>query len=325
MIRFGVIGAGDIARTFSDAVNQGNGKLQAIASRNIEKAKAYKETYGYEKAYGSYEELMKNDDVDCIYIATPHGLHEEHMLLALKYNKPILCEKAFTLNYEQAKRVLDLARGKNVFVMEAMWTRFLPTIVELKKVINEGIIGEIKEIKASFGFDFRHNEKERLNDPFLGAGALLDVGIYPITFANIFLGAPLHMESKAILKENLYDLQNEIIFEYKDAKAILRSSFIENMDQSALIKGEKGYVICERFWSTEKAQIFNLNDELIQTIHIPHQKNGFEYEIQAVIQSLNQKELENQTMTHQDTLNIMKQMDELRKSWNLCYPQEKCD
>jgi predicted dehydrogenase len=322
MLRFGVIGAGNIAKTFSLAMKATSGMLYAIASRDIEKANTYKDTYGYQVAYGSYEELCEDPLVDCIYVATPHGLHYEHMKLAIKHGKHILCEKSFTLNEKQAKDIFTLAKENNVFVMEAMWTRFLPTIKSVKSKVNEGIIGKIEKIDVSFGFNVGERRKNRLFDPSMGGGALLDIGVYTITLAHLFLGTPTSFKSEVELHDHLYDISHNITYHYDGAVAHLSSSLKEDLDNSAMIYGSKGYIKIDKFWMAENAFIYNNNHELLKTIHIPHIINGFEYEIQEVINCIHSSKLESETMPHRITLSIMNLMDQLRKEWHLAFPSE---
>ena len=325
MIRFGVIGAGNIAKTFSLAMKKTNGVLYAIASRDIHKSQSYKDTYGYEVAYGSYEEMVLDPLVDCVYIATPHGLHYEHMKLAIEHNKHVLCEKSFTINEKQAKEVIDLAHKHHVFLMEAMWTRFLPTIKRVQQKINEGIIGDIEKIKVTFGFNVIEKRKNRLFDPYMGGGALLDIGVYTITFAHIFLGEPQDVSSDAILENGQYDMSHQIYFTYPSAHAFLQSSLSEELSNNGYIHGTKGYVIIEKFWMADHAKIYDNYHRLIDEISYPHEENGFEYQIREVISCIQNKRLESQIMPHKMTLSIMKQMDALRKSWQLVFPQEKED
>ncbi|MBN2299621.1 MAG: Gfo/Idh/MocA family oxidoreductase [Acholeplasmataceae bacterium] len=322
MVRFGVIGAGRIAKTFSEAMKVTKGYLYAIASRDILKARKYQKAYGYEKVYDNYEEMLKDDNIDCVYIATPHGLHFEHMMLALKYHKNILCEKSFTLNAKQALTVFNKAKENHLFIMEAMWTRFLPTIKEVKHRIDQSIIGEITMLEAHFGFSMKFNRKDRLVNPNLGGGALLDLGVYPIHFAHLFLGSPLSFETKSHLDPIGIDLSEQYTFQYHNAIAILSSSLEKQLDKVALIKGTKGYIKIYDFWKAEKAQIFDLDHHLIEEISYPHLKNGFEYEINEVIRCLEENLTESPLMPYQTTLFVMKQMDELRHVWGLKYPGE---
>ena len=322
MLNYGVIGAGRIAKQFCNAVIGIGGVLYAVASRNLNKAKAYQKEFGFEKAYCSYDALLKDPNVDIIYLATPHGLHFEQMMQILDYKKHILCEKSFTLNEKQARLVFAKAKENNCFVMEALWTRFLPTILEVKQLVDEGIIGQITEIQNSFGFAFEYGEKERLYDLKLGAGALLDVGVYTLSFTHLFLGKPNCFETKVEMDPNGFDLSEQSTFFYDHATAHLESSINKDLDSTAIIKGTKGMIKVPQFWKAEKAFVYDLNNSLIKEISYPFLVNGFEYEIMETYKVIQSGLLESSIMTHNITLEILKEMDDLRKVWNLKYPQE---
>ena len=324
MIRFGIIGAGNITRNFCVAFKGiEDGCLYAIASRSLQKAKEYKETYNIEKAYGSYLDMLKDPLVDCVYVATPHGLHYEHMMLILDFGKHILCEKAFTLNQKQAQEVFLKAKSKKLFVMEAMWTRFLPLTKALIKEVRNGIIGDIVRIDASLCFNLSVDDQHRVLAKHLGGGALLDVGIYPITYANLFLGKPLNIESKAKITRTGVDGSNEIVYHYENAKAYLKSSVVEEGLQEALIHGSKGRVRIPLFWCAEKAMVYNHHNQHIKTLYYPHDVNGYEYEIRETIHLIKSGFLESTVMSHETTLEIMRQMDAIRQNINLVYPHEE--
>jgi len=323
MIRFGVIGAGQIAHTFSKAIKCTDSILYAIASRDIDKAKSYQKEYGYHVAYGTYEDLVSDPMVDCVYVATPHGLHADHMKLAITHGKHVLCEKSFTLNEIQAKEIFELARKHNVFVMEAMWTRFLPTIQELKTLIDDQVIGDISNIKISFGFQAMNKPKNRLFDPSMGGGALLDIGIYPLTIAHLFLGLPTSFETTVVLKDQLFDMSHQIKLFYPSSVVDISCALDQELENNAYIYGSKGYAVINLFWRAEKALIYDLNHQLIKTIDNPHEINGFEYEINEVISCIQTSKHESLNMPHQTTLEIMRLMDDIRKVWNLKFPSEK--
>ena len=322
MIRFGVIGAGQIAHTFSKAIACTEGILYGIASRDIEKARLYQKEYGYQVAYSSYEELVEDDLVDCIYVATPHGLHYEHMKLALTHGKHVLCEKSFTINANQAEEIFRLAKEHNVFVMEAMWTRFLPTMIELKETLNSNIIGNIEKIDITFGFQAMLKPKNRLFDPKMGGGALLDIGVYPLTIAHMFLGLPTSFDTKADLNDHVFDMSHEITLHYENALVNISCALNQELENKVYIYGSKGYVVIDLFWRTEKADIYDLNHQLIKTIAHPHLNNGFEYEIKEVISCIKNNNKESKVMTHQITIDIMKLMDDIRNVWQLKFPCE---
>ncbi len=325
MIRFGVIGAGRITRTFADAIKTTDAELYAIASRSQKKADTYKKDLGFTVAYGSYEAMLNDPKVDVVYVATPHGLHYEQMMMILDYNKAILCEKAFTLNEKEAKAVFSKAKAKNVFVMEAMWSRFLPTVQQVLKKVNEGIIGEMIKLEATFFINANSSDDDRIFNINLGGGALLDIGIYPLTFAHLFFGNPTKVMSNVEKHHTGVDITETIHYLYDNSEAVLKASFKKDESLDATLYGKHGKIHMPRFWMMEEAFIYDENDELIETIHFPHQVNGFEYQINEVIKRLTNNEIESKIMPHKTTLEILNQMDALRATWKVTYPNEKKD
>jgi dihydrodiol dehydrogenase / D-xylose 1-dehydrogenase (NADP) len=312
MVRFGVIGAGNITKAFCKAIKKTAGILYGIASRSIEKAEKYKDEFGFEVAYGSYEELMKDSKVDVIYIATPHSHHYEQMLECLEHGKHILCEKAFTLNEKEARHVLSVAKENQLFVMEALWTRFLPVMIELDHFLKDGIIGELKAIDVSFGFVASQSDLGRLFNPKLGGGVLLDIGIYPLTMFELFVGYPDHINVDATMYHTGVDFSLNMVLKKNDVVGYLKASFSENLGVHAKIFGTKGYVEIPHFIGASQALIFALDDRLIHKIDVPHLENGMEYEIIEVVRMIENRKLESERMSHQKTLDIMKLMDSIK-------------
>jgi predicted dehydrogenase len=322
MIGFGVIGAGNIAHKFSEALKGMNGFRRAIASRNINKTLDFQNKYQYEKAYKGYQALFADPKVDCVYIATPHAFHYEHMLKAIEYGKHVLCEKSFTLNEAQAAHVFKKAKEKGVFVMEAMWTRFLPTITEVLEVIDKGGIGSVKKVEANFTFDMPLNEQSRLFNKALGGGALLDIGIYPMTLVNLVLGEPKDFNTTVEMSETGVDISHTIDYVYDNASAHMYASFKDDSEPKAVIHGTNGRIEMSYFWEADTAHIYKVEGDLVRTIHHPHPINGFEYEITEVIHCIEQHKLESDVVSHETTLTILRQMDALRKEWGLLFPSE---
>ena len=323
-IRFGIIGAGSIAHTFSKALKGLGGNLYAISSRNIKKASAFKETYGFKNAYGSYEDMVKDPHVDIVYVATPHALHKTHMMLALSHGKHVICEKPFTLNAVQAQHVFSYAKSKNLFVMEAMWTKFLPVIKEVQDIVSNGDIGTIEKVTSAFCFKIdQDHKKDRLFNMDMGAGALLDIGIYNVTFSYLFLGMPKKISSKVLMHQNGMDLEDDVFFEYENQSASFFISLKDSKPADAMIYGTKGMIKVFDFFRTEKAEVYDLNGHLVKQIEHPHKFNGFEYQIEDVVSCLMNQKIESDVMSYHETLNILKIMDHLRKNWNLVYPTER--
>lgn len=320
---FGIIGLGNIANKFADTLNRLNYNLLGVASRNLTNAKAFAKKYNATFAYGNYEELLSNKDINIIYIATPHGLHYEHLKLCLKYNKHIICEKAFTLNSRQAKEILEIAKAKNCLVMEAMWTRFLPAIIKFEEIIKSNTYGQIKMIEAEFCFYGNQDESYRLKNNRLGGGALLDVGIYPITLAHLLLGSPVSINATGTLSENKIDYDNTIVFNYDNgAIAKLNSSFIYSGKKESIITLEKAIIKLDAFWKCENFEIYELDTKNIIKISLPFEINGFEYQIKNFIETLNTNKIENKIMPHETTITVLKIMDEIRKQIGVVYVNE---
>ena len=241
--RWGILGAGWIASCFSAQVIKAGGNIAAVGSRDLQKAQAFQREFpSINKAYGSYEELMSDPDIDVIYIATPHAQHHEWAMKCLQHDKPILVEKAFTQNYRQAKEIIDLAKEKNLFVMEAYWTRFLPHIIKVKELIDKGEIGDIVQIIADHGVSFPYDPKHRLYAPELAGGALLDLGVYPISFVQYLLGNATRILAAASASPTGVDSNGAAIFEYGNgtgALALLSFGSLASSPVTAAICGTK--------------------------------------------------------------------------------------
>ncbi len=316
MIRFGVIGAGRIARTFAEALKKTEGCAYAIASRDAAKAEAFKTMHGFEVAYGSYEAMLNDPLVDCVYIATPHAFHKAQMLLAIDHGKAVLCEKAFTVNAAEAEEVFARAKAQGVFVMEAMWSRFLPTVRAVVRRVHEHVIGTPCRLDIDFSFLGDPNDT-RLYDPKLGGGALLDIGVYAITFANLIFGAPERIETTAEMHDQGVDIAETITYHYVHATATMRVGFTENRPIEARLYGSEGSIRMPWFWQMETAHRYDKGGVLIETLSHPHRANGFEYQIDEVIRCLEANKLESDWMPHRTTLDILRQMDTLRHRWSM--------
>jgi predicted dehydrogenase len=310
-VKFGILGCGHIANKFCQALNKLEIPIHAVASRDITKAESFKKQYKAKVAYDNYDALVNDPEVKAIYIATPHGLHYEHLKLCIQAQKNVICEKAFTLNAKQAKEIFSLAIANNVLVMEALWTRFLDSINYVKSVVKRE---DILRIVASFGFPGNLSPDNRLINKSLGGGALLDVGIYPITFANIFLGKPNHIQAKATLSDNGVDLEDEFVLFYENnVEAQLKCSIVNELENFGIIYLKDGSKIeMPNFWSGEQ-----VND-----IPFPFKYNGFENQIVSFIESLNNGLLENPIMPHIETISVLQQMDAIRKHVGVIY---ECD
>lgn len=324
MLKIGIIGAGNIAHKFAEAVTKSkmDAVLDAVASRSEAKAVAFKKLFNINKAYSTYKALLEDPEIDLVYIATPHTFHYEQMLMVLDHKKHIICEKPFTINEKLAQEVFTKAKNNHCFIMEAMWSRFLPVVRDVKHLVDTGIIGQVNEVTADFCFNPNNPPSHRLYQPKLGGGALLDVGIYTITFANIFMGKPTSIDSTVQMMDTGVDANETLTYSYPNGKAILRSAINEARPVLGVIKGDKGYIVIEGLFETELAKVYDLNNQLIETISHPHETNGFEYEIREAIQCIKMGLLETPILPHNETLAVLKQMDSIRKTWDFKYPQE---
>ncbi|NLL73685.1 MAG: Gfo/Idh/MocA family oxidoreductase [Clostridiales bacterium] len=324
-IKWGIIGTGSIASKFARALNSmKDTKLVGVASRNINKAKEFSEKFQVEKAYGSYEDLVKDEEIDVIYIGTPHTEHKANAELCIKNGKAVLCEKPFTVNVADSEYLISLAKDHKVFIMEAMWTKFLPVTIKVKQWIKDGRIGKVRHFRISFGYSSPFDPNNRLYNPDLAGGALLDVGVYPITYVVHMMDClPDKIISSAEFGQTQVDEQNIIIMKYKDGVlADLSSSVAIETGYDAVIIGEEGKLVVPKFWSAEEAYLYDSKNQLVEAYNEPHHENGYEYEAYEVNRCLRENMLESDKLPLKDTLDIMRIMDQIRSEWGLVYPQE---
>ncbi|NMB97260.1 MAG: Gfo/Idh/MocA family oxidoreductase [Clostridiaceae bacterium] len=321
-IRWGILGAGNIARKFATGMKVVAGsELLAVGSRSIERAQSFAKEFNIPKTYGSYEEMVKDPELDVVYIATPHTFHKPHALLCLNNGKAVLCEKPFGVNAGEVEEMVQCARKNNLFLMEAMWTRFLPVMYKVKEWITNEAIGEVRMLTADFGFYASINPEGRLFNLQLGGGALLDVGVYPINLASmIFGGAPERITGMAHIGETGVDEQAAMILGYKNGElAILHTAIRANTHHEARIIGTKGSIIIPDFWRATSAT-FKIDSKDEEIVEIPFEANGYCYEAREVERCLKEGKLESDLMTWDESISILKTMDELRKQWGLRYP-----
>lgn len=321
-MKIGILGAGNIARKMAQTVNaMEDVTLEAVGSRAMERAKKFADEFNIPKAYGSYEELVKDNSLDLIYVATPHSRHYEDGLLCLENGRNILMEKPFTANAVQAEKLLTLAEEKGLYASEAIWTRYLPMRFKLDEIIKSGVIGEITALTANLGYSISH--VERLIKPELAGGALLDLGVYTINFALMVFGTGI-TEIKSTCSKNKYgvDVHNTVIMNYKDGKtAILHSNANSNTDNMGMIYGDKGRIEFTNINNCEGIKVI-LNDGSVQTYDTPPQITGFEYEVSASLKSVADGRSECDEMPHSEIIRVTKIMDSLRKEWGIIYPFE---
>lgn len=324
VIRWGILGTGGIASAFArDLAYCENVERIAVGSRTKESAERFAEEHDVARAYGSYEELVKDTDVDAIYVATPHPFHKENVFACLRAGKAVLCEKPFTINSEELEEIIQFARDKKLFLMEAMWTKFLPAIIKVREWIDSGKIGKVLLVKADFGFRAAWNPEGRLFNPALGGGALLDVGIYPVTFATMILGTnPEKIQSTAHIGKTGVDEQFSIMLSYPSGKtATLNGAFRVNLTNEAYIHGTDGFIRIPSFHSAKSAILYKDGEEA-ETFTDDRKSAGYSFEIEEVGRCLNQGLLESPVVSLDESLRIMNLMDEIRGQWGLKYPFE---
>ncbi|WP_246473177.1 Gfo/Idh/MocA family protein [Treponema parvum] len=328
MISMGIIGAGRIAETMATTVRRMNEtgdesvRLYGIASRDFNKAKEFAERHGIEKAFGSYEQMLRDPKPDLIYIATPHSHHFEHALLCLENGKHVLCEKAFTANADQAKNLIDIAEKKGLLITEAIWTRYEPSRKIIDDVIASNIVGEARMLTANLGYPIMH--KERIVRPELAGGALLDVGVYALNFAVMAFGHPDEIHAVCQKSDTGVDINDSytLVYKEKGRMAILCAGASAVSDRYGMIHCTKGFIQVENINNPQKVFVFDKKYELIKEIEVPPQLTGFEYEVAETVEAIESGKTECPSMPHKETVYMMEMMDDIRKKTGIVYPFE---
>jgi predicted dehydrogenase len=322
-IRWGILGTGRIAREFADALQFiPTATLAAVGSRSAGGAAAFAGDYSVEHACSSYDELVALGDVDAIYIGTPHPMHVENAAMCLNNGKHVLCEKPFTVNARQARLLVDLARQKQLFLMEAMWSRYVPAIQRLKQLVDAGEIGVVREVEAEFCFSVAYDPNGRLFDPALAGGALLDVGIYPISLACFLLGFPGAVEGTAeVCLSGVDKVSNYTLTYASGAVCRLRAAIMQESDNTARVTGESGTIHLPREWWAADSLTIETADGT-REIHDPIVDHNFVYEAREAERCIHAGLLESPVMPLDDSVRIMAIMDELRRQFGLRYPLE---
>ncbi|TSE08803.1 Gfo/Idh/MocA family protein [Aquimarina algiphila] len=319
-IKWGIIGCGKIAHKFAeDLITIPNSVLHAVASRDLVKAKDFGKTYGAFSCYGSYEELVLNPDVDVIYIATPHVFHFENTLMCLHHKKAVLCEKPFAMNIAQVTEMITVAKENQVFLMEALWTYFLPHYQYVLDLVKSKELGAIKSLKADFGFVSSFDPNGRMFNKKLGGGSLLDVGIYPLFAALSILGYPEEIDAKATFGETGVDDTCSMQLHYKDnVTASLFSAITQQTNTEAILEFEQGTIsINSRFHEPSSVSI--TKNGTTKTIEFPGDTNGYSFEAIHVQEMLAQNRIESTVMTFEKSLQLIKLLDSVRNKIGLHY------
>lgn len=297
-------------------------ELYAVASRNYERAKAFALQWGFEIAYGSYEEMLEDEAVELVYVASPHSHHYQHAKMCLEHGKNVLVEKAFTVNAKQAEELIKLAREKKLLLAEAIWTRYMPSRNMLDDIIARGIIGAPVSLIANLGYAMKH--KERLQKPELAGGALLDVGVYPINFAMMIFHKEIEkVDTSVVMSPEGVDWVNSVTLTFEDGKmAVLHSSMLSPTDRLGVIYGEKGYIEVQNINNCEEIRVFDTNHQMLACHKVPEQINGYEYEVLSCMKAMEEGKVECEEMPHSETLRVMRLLDAIREKWGMKYPCE---
>lgn len=323
-INWGIIGPGRIAKKFAQSFDViENANLYAVASNNKQRGDSFAKEFNIDKSYYSYEDLVNDEGIDAVYIATPHRFHFENTKLCLEANKPVLCEKPFTVNFTESKKLFDLAKSKNLFLMEALWTRYLPIYSVVKSWLDDKLIGEVKLLNSTFGFNFPRDLNDRKFNHELAGGTLLDLGVYNVAISQwVMKQNPKSYTAIGHLGETSVDELLAVNLQYENgAVSQFSCNYLSNNENDFIIYGSKGYIrIHKMFWGSTKATLY-LDDKEI-TEERPFRANGFEYQIEEATKCISEGRLESSIMPHNQTLANMELMDGIRKQIGLKYSFE---
>lgn len=322
-MKIGILGAGRIAGTVANTLRQmPEVSCYAVASRDLARAEQFAADHGFSRAYGSYVEMLSDPEVELVYIATPHSHHMEHALLCISYGKHVLCEKAFTLNADQARKVAAAAEEKGVYVAEAIWTRYMPSRRVISDVLAGGVIGTPNTLTANLSYVI--NWKDRIMRPELAGGALLDIGIYGINFALMTFGWGFdRVETAVRMTDTGVDAMETITLFYPDGRmAVLTHSIYCRSDRKGIIHGDKGYMVIENINDPQSLKVYDLNDRLVAEYDFTDQISGYEFEFLEARRCIAEGKPESESMPLSETIRVMEFMDSIRKAWGIRYPQE---
>jgi len=321
--KWGILGPGGIARAFAKDLQLLEGHtVAAVGSRTLSNAQEFAKTFGG-TAYGSYEELVADPTVDAIYVATPHPSHKENVITALNAGKPVLCEKPFAVNAHEAREMVAAAEKNGVALMEAMWARFLPHYADVREIIASGVLGQILTVQADHGQRLADRNIPRLVEPSLAGGALLDLGIYPVSFAHMILGNPAKITASAVLTEKGVDAQTSMIFDYADgAQAILTTTMIEQTPCRAVVAGVNGWLEIDRtFYNPTSMRVVLFDGSVTQYPHT-YTGHGLREQAEAFKKLVQSGKTQSEILTWKDTVDIMGTLDAVRSQIGLRYPFE---
>ncbi|MGI4719561.1 MAG: Gfo/Idh/MocA family protein [Janthinobacterium lividum] len=325
VVRWGILGTGKIARALATALKDVPGAvLGAVASRSQDKAAAFAREFGATAAYGTYQALADAADIDLVYVATPHPQHADNALMALRAGKGVLVEKPFTMNLRQAEQVVTLARTRRLFLMEAMWTRYLPAFEEVRRIVASGEIGAVRQVVADFGFTASFGPEHRVFNPALGGGALLDLGIYPLSIATALLGPVAEIKAQAQLGETGVDVQTGFTLKHEGgAMSVCSCSFLARTPGELTVSGARGHVRMNTMFHRAKSVTVTLDDGTARTVDTPYLGNGYVHEVMEAQRCFLAGLTESPAMTLEETLALMGVLDEIRRQIGLVYDSDR--
>ena len=325
-MRMGYLGAGNISGQMAETVaRMGEVENYAVAARNPERAREFAGRWGFSRAYGSYEELLADPDVDLVYVALPHSHHHRWTIAALEAGHHVLCEKAFAANERQARDMVACAREHGLLLAEAIWTRYMPSRNMIDEIVASGEIGEVTTVAANLGY--RVDGSPRMTDPALAGGALLDLTVYPLNFASMVLGNKIRrIAASMVAAPTGVDGQDSVMIEYESGQmASLFSTMYAMTDREGQILGTKGFVTVENINNPQVIRVYasdGLTRKLTREIAVPEQISGYEYELLSCKRAIEAGALECPEMPHAETLELMRQMDEIRRQFCVVFPFE---
>ena len=321
--KWGILGPGGIARAFAKDIQLLDGHtVAAVGSRTLGNAQDFAKTFGG-IAYGSYQELVEDPLIDAIYVATPHPWHKENVIAALNAGKPVLCEKPFAVNAREAQEMVDAAQVNNLALMEAMWSRFLPHYAQVREIIASGVLGKILTVHADHGQRLADQNIPRLVEPSLAGGALLDLGIYPVSFAHMILGNPTKITASGVLTDKGVDGQTSMIFDYADgAQAVLSTTMVEQTPCRAVVAGVNGWLEIDRVFYTPTSMRVNFFDGSVTHYPNTYKGHGIREEAEVFKQLVLSGKQQSEILNWNDTVDIMKTLDTVRSHIGLRYPFE---
>lgn len=329
-MNLGILGAGSIATHMARTIRQMNESgdhtvsLYAVGAREEARAQAFARDNGVAWSYGSYEELLSDPAVDLVYIATPHSHHYGHIRLCASYGKHILCEKAFTVTARQAAEAIRFARDNKVLVTEAIWTRYQPMRAILQDTLASGLIGTPRMLTANLCYAV--SDRARIVTPALAGGALLDVGVYGLNFAEMVFGRADQIQGSCVKSDRGVDLSDQITLTWRDGRvAVITAAVNAISDRYGVIYGTRGYLMVENINNPQSLRVFDQDHQLVKEVACPPQLTGYEYEVSETARCIAAGELECPSMPHEETIHMMEVMDHLRAQMGVCYPCEGLD